>query len=407
LSAVGKILLLTATAPRPDGVGGIILSDLCALLPHDSACIAYVPERSSAEDRDSVVANELLLRTFPVPYARKQQSHFGRIGRGVRRLLGSFGNRKAIAAARRDIVRWARERDVTQVWAILDSPVTTELADGLARDLGVPLRTTVWDDVHHNNAYYGISGREARRQVERFSDALRHGESCAAIGETMKAEYERLYGARNVTILRHGVDVALSTCVVAAQRSEIMIGFAGSVTARTAFDCLLATLDRLQWQLDGKAIVLRLLGHRFDLRSKVERHIECFGWRSVDDTVRLLSECDVNYLPQAFEADWEPFSRLSFPSKLTTYLATGAPVLLHAPANASLPAFLQRYEFGTWCDSLQSGALEQALRGSLDPARRPGYRQTGNRALAEEFSRATFRSRFARFLGVDESELAA
>jgi glycosyltransferase involved in cell wall biosynthesis len=404
---LGKILLLTGTAPQADGVGGIILADLCAMLPRESVCVAYVPEARGNEVGTPSVPNQIAIRVFPVAYARKARSRFGRVGTAVQRLLDRAANRKSVETAGREIAEWARGQAVTQVWAILDSSVTVELAAGLAAGLGVPLRTTVWDDIHHNNSYFGVRGNEARRLVGCFSDALRRSESCAAIGETMKAEYEQLYGAKAVTILRHGLDArpAARPSGAAVADGRVLIGFAGSVTARSAFDCLLATLDRLRWRLEGREVVLRLLGHRFDLRSKVERHIECYGWRSVDDTVRLLSECDLNYLPQAFEPDWEPFSRLSFPSKLTTYLATGVPVLLHAPKNASLPAFLGRYEFGAWCDRVDADALEATLREALDPARRARFREAAGRALAEEFSRETFRARFAQFLAVDAEEL--
>ena len=38
MSANSPILLLSGTAPLPDGVGGIILADLCSFLPPGGVC---------------------------------------------------------------------------------------------------------------------------------------------------------------------------------------------------------------------------------------------------------------------------------------------------------------------------------------------------------------------------------
>jgi hypothetical protein len=125
----------------------------------------------------------------------------------------------------------------------------------------------------------------------------------------------------------------------------------------------------------------------------------------VEYTVRSLSECDVNYMPQPFEPDWSPFSRLSFPTKLTTYLAAGAPLLVHAPGAASLPAFVIRYPFGVWCGSLDTSELKHALLKLLEPKLAQEYSRAGRDALKAQFSREVFRTQFATFLRLDEAHL--
>jgi len=405
VSAVPRTLLLAGTPPNPDGVGGIILADLCEFLPPDSVRVACIVEGQPRPD--PVVAQGLRLRSFPVDFQRRPTSRFGLPGRAVNALAQTRRNRVAISRAVDDCVRWAREEGVGQVWAVLDSPLVTEIAAPVAERLGVPLRTTVWDDVHHNNRYYGLDRFTARRSLDGFAKALRKSSAIAAIGESMREEYRRVYGVESV-VVRHGV--APDRDELARPREDdglVRIGFAGSISASSAFELLLKALDGLGWRLGGREVCLRLLGHRFDLRSPVPRHVECFGWRSVDDTIRLLGGCDFNYLPQPFEADWAPFTRLSFPSKLTTYLATGRPMLLHAPPTGSLVPFNERYGFARACTSLDREALVQALQDMLDPAIAAASVAGGRKALAEEFTREHFRESFARFLGVDSELLRA
>jgi glycosyltransferase involved in cell wall biosynthesis len=399
LNEVPHTLLLTATVPGPEGVGGIILSDLCDFLPRERLCVAFAQEGRPRPD--PIVSKSLRLKSFPIAFRRRPDSRFGRIGRIVSALPQAWRNRREVTREIEACICWAREQGVQQVWAVLDSPLTHEMAAGVAKGLGVPLRTTVWDDVHHNNRYFGLDRLTARRSLRGFVEALRDSRSIAVIGESMQEEYRRLYGVASV-VVRHGVapDTAKAMAVEPIPGAALRIGFAGSVSARSAFDLFLETLDRMDWRIDGRPVSLRLLGPRFDLRSSVPRRIECLGWRSVEESIRLLGECEINYLPQPFERDLEPFTRLSFPSKLTTYLAAGRPLVLHAPPEASLVPFNQRHGFAVGCEALDSGILEASLRCAADPGIGARCVAAAREVLSAEFSRERFRADFARFLDV-------
>lgn len=401
---VPRTLLLAATLPRTDGVGGILLAELCSLFPPDSLCVAHVREGHESE-RAPELAREVPFLAQRVDYRRRAASRLGRAARTVSALVQEGRNRRHFATARRACVAWARSQGIAQVWATLDSPVSIALAVPVAAALGVPMRAMVWDDVHHHIAYFGLDRVKARSLMQAFRAALVSATRCAVIGESMKAEYERAYGVSGV-IVRHGAEAVPATR--RAPASHWTIGFAGSVTARSAFEMLLATLDRCDWTLAGKPVVLRVMGSRFDLRSDRPRRIECCGWRSVAETIELLSQCDAAYLPQPFEPEWSAFARLSFPTKLTTYLAAGVPLVLHAPTGASLPAFLDVHPIAAWCRSLSGDELEALLvRALVDDEFRNTSVAAGRVALATELSPARFRARFADFLGVPADSLAA
>jgi glycosyltransferase involved in cell wall biosynthesis len=125
----------------------------------------------------------------------------------------------------------------------------------------------------------------------------------------------------------------------------------------------------------------------------------CLGWRSVADTVAELSRCTFNYLPQPFESDWQNFAALSFPSKTTTYLAAGAPVLIHAPGYASLPRFCADHPIAITVGDLDGDALRRAIESlATDPSLRERLRRSGRDALDTVFSPDTFRRSFMEFL---------
>ncbi len=396
-----KRLLLTGTAPGPEGVGGIILHDLESFLPPGSLMVVHIADDSDAA-RDTRTARGNPMRVLGCRFERRPQSRFGRIGKAFDWLRMTMANRRRIAAAVRACADHARSRNVEEIWSVLDTPASIAVAAQVADVLGLPLRTLVWDDIEHNVRYFGLDRFTAAACRRNFEAAIRASTSLAVIGETMREEYHRRYGKEGV-ILRHGADSPpRRSAPQGREESSIRIGFAGSVTARSAFQCLLQALDHLGWAIDRRAVTLVLMGQRFDLWSSVPRRIECHGYRSVDDTIALLSGCDVNYLPQPFEQDWRAFSEFSFPSKTTTYLAAGAPILLHAPPHASLPAFFERYPFGACVTRLDAEVLAEALRGlCVDPALRTTAIDAGARALSETFTVECFRNSFAEFLEIE------
>lgn len=400
LPEIRRLLLLTGTAPAPNGVGGIILHDLAGFLPAGVLSVVHAVDTGQGGDTPS--ANGDPMRTLVVPLQPRPVSRWGRIGRALDWLRMTLANRRRVAAGVRACVEYARSHRIDEVWAVLDTPVSIALAAPVAAALGVPLRVTVWDDIEHNVDYFKLDRFTAKRSRRSFVQAVRRASRVAVIGETMQAEYARRYGQRGV-IVRHGAECAeVELATTDAADSPIRIGFAGSVSARSAFKCLLDALDALGWHIDGRDVTLVLMGPRFDLWSQVPRRIECLGWQSVEDTIRVLSECTVNYLPQPFEPNWRPFAELSFPSKLTTYLAAGAPVLLHAPSYASLPAFFARHPFGASCTTLDAAALAEALQQlCLDDALRQTSREAAVRALHDEFSVRRFRDSFAEFIGIN------
>lgn len=391
-----RLLLLTGTAPRPDGVGGIILHDLIAALPAGQCTVAV-----TAENAAELCAGEADWHPVAVDHRRLAASRWGRVGRLARWPLLRMAHRRAVSTAVVRCADIARAEGVDEIWAVLDSPATIELAVPVAKSLGKPLRVTVWDDVEHNIGYFGIDSWTGSRLRSCFAEACRTAVSMAVIGETMQAEYLQRYGKRGF-VVRHGADAAPSPTVRPNESSELRIGFAGSVSARSAFDCLLKALDQVDWSIQGRPVTLVLMGGRFDIWSRTPRRIEVLGWRSVEETVRILSGCTISYLPQAFEASWRSFSEWSFPSKLTTYLAAGAPILLHAPEYASLPGYLKQRQFAAVCHRLDVEELVLALTElATDQKKQDMVQSEAREALRQDFSKRRFLESFFEFLEVD------
>lgn len=375
-------------------MGGIILDDLLA--EFGSGALSLVLLREGAEKVVPLHGKAGSGLEVTLKYPRRLQSRLGRAGRALQWLRRRPAFAISAAAAVKVVARFAKEKGIQQIWAVLDSPLTIEVAARLVRLLGLPIYVTVWDDVEHNHHYFSVDGWSRRIVDVAYAGLIRESTSLAVIGESMRDAYFRRYGKRGV-IVRHGLEIARRE--PEASVDLLRIGFAGSVTARSAFSTLLDALDGCHWRVAGRPVELVLLGPRFDLWSRGSRRISCLGYRSVVDTVEALGSCDFSYLPQPFEADWRPFAELSFPSKLTTYLAAGVPLLLHAPAYASLQVYNRSAGVALAVDSLDVGMLVAAMeRLAGEDGLRQQLRAAAAQALANEFSSQHFKASFRAFL---------
>ncbi|MBI3866081.1 MAG: hypothetical protein HY290_29740 [Planctomycetia bacterium] len=297
--------------------------------------------------------------------------------RPVRGLVGELISATALRALRpamlrnctRQVLRLIERQKPDQLLAVLESPAAIQVAARVHRQCGIPLLALVWDDVELFCRQAAFD-RWTRRWVHRdFAHVLQNSVRTAVICENMQKAYADRYGISS-QIVRHGIPADESP---SRDDPEVrtdgpwLVGFAGSVTAPDCLNALVRVLDSMNWRFAGRDIALRLVGARYVLDSRKPQRIEYYGWRSVAETRQLLGECDLLFLPQSFGSELRFFSELSFPTKLSTYVAARRPILLHAPQNASLSAFWDDHDLGPRCNLLDEGAVGSALRRGLEP----------------------------------------
>lgn len=391
-----RTLLLSGTAPGPDGVGGIILQDLLPLFEPGKLGV-FLAEEGNAREFD---ARGLNLGTFFARRGRSQVTSRMLPLRALSMLQGGVRERSETSRAVGAAVEFGRAQGAERVWAVLDSPLVIRMAARVADALGVPLVTTVWDDLEHLSSYFSVDRLSRRVLRHDFASALRRSSACAVIGESMQAAYESRFGVPCV-VVRHGAASGhrRSPRLALPEEGPLRIGYAGSVSARSAFGSLVAGLGLRGWELLGRPVELRLMGSQFRLSSTVPCRIDYRGWTSFEDTVALLADCHVAYLPQPFEAGMRAFAELSFPSKLTTYLASGVPLLVHTPSYGSLRPFVELHPVGVLSSSEESEDVLAALESLIGDAHR--YRLAAETLVEvrdREFTLERFQGAFRRVL---------
>lgn len=356
--------------PGSGSVGEIILRDLILHHGPRNMAAAIVAE-PHFEWRPDPALETLPVRLFPSIHSHAQRPA-GRLGAVVSFWNYLTGFRSDVRRLTDEAVEWARGQDVDVVFGVLNYPLMLDVARQVASRLGKPLATLVWDPPEYILFNTNYDRWSRRFLLASFRQSLAAASKVAVISETMQEDYAQFTGAP-IGILRHGLPTAESTPAAAQDGDEWVIGFAGAMYAPATWQALLAALDRVDWKIAGRSVRIKVLAPGITLSSKAPCNIEYLGYRSVDGVREALETCHLAYLPQPFEPQFAELCRYAFPTKLSSYLATGVPVFAHCPAESALDCFLRSHPVGVKCHSLDPADIAGALEAFLgDPAGRAG-----------------------------------
>ena len=77
---------------------------------------------------------------------------------------------------------------------------------------------------------------------------------------------------------------------------------------------------------------------------------------------QIQKNADILFLPLAFNSPYPEIIRTSAPGKVADYLATGRPILVHAPADCFVTEYFRKHECGIVVDKLDETALSIAIK---------------------------------------------
>jgi glycosyltransferase involved in cell wall biosynthesis len=405
-SRAPRLLIVSPVAPVPEGVGGVFLRDLCLMYPADRLAFAILPGIGNGPWPDALAAAPRT--TLDVVPERGFNRWGRRVQRSTRVLFDQYVEWRYLPALIGQIVAFAERVRPDLVWVPLAGPTMINVAGLLPRRLGLPMVTTVWDAPDYFLPHYwSIDGASLTRLMVRFGEAVRAAVRCGVASPEMKATYEARYGTPCVSMI-HGLPE--SQWIPPAGRHRVdepfVIGYAGSLYARREWDALMAALASRQWRVAGRPVIVRVLASGLDVRASGPARIEFLGWHSTTDAVAILAECDVCYVPYWFDDVFRAGVQLSFPNKVSLYLAAGRPIFFHGPRESAPARFLDRWPVGIPCHSLDAEEIVARLEvAATDDAFHEAAAEAIPRALHEELGLDRFRRSFADLLGVDGSVL--
>lgn len=335
-----KILLLTDIPPNRELTAGIVLEQICGVLPpHSVACFAPINPDINVVVPDDLQISAYLTNKPREAHATRLPFPFGTALRFAREL---FAEHVLVPRLIDKAVAYGRSQQCDVVWAILQGQTMIRMARPVAERLNLPLVTHVWDPLSWWVSAHRIDRFTAARLMRQYEAAVSSSTACAVASWAMAEKITRDLGTLAMPLIAsHPPSVAGTATAARRKSTHFTIGMAGQFYAAPEWDRLLRALDVLNWEIGGRRVKITALGHYVPQSNLPSSdRLEFLGWKPQDEAIKLLANCDLLYCPYPFDRSMEEVSRLSFPSKLVSYLAAGRAVLFHGPAWSSPGRYL-------------------------------------------------------------------
>jgi glycosyltransferase involved in cell wall biosynthesis len=400
-----KVLLISDIPPCDDFTAGIVLSAMVRFLPRGSICCFAVVNplvslRMSSE-----------FNGIPVKFHRKPLEKWASLPDGfpVSRISSLASRAWEIAASNRQVksliakaVAFGQEQQVDRVWAVLQGQTTIRMALAVADGLNVPLHTQVWDPFSWWAKANHLDDRTTNKTQDLFDETIRRSAAVATASHPMATLYQDRFGVKAVPVISSYPRAIACTPVAGRRAGEpIVIGMAGQFYAADEWLQLLAALHAVDWTVGGCRASIVAMG---PMRppSMPAANVTFLGWKSQAEAIRILAGCDFLYCPYPFDPSMEEVARLSFPSKLVLYLASGRPVIFHGPAYSSAADYIASKDCGVLATSLSAESiLHEIERLAGDRELYTDMASKAQAAFLEDFTLESMARSFDNFIGLE------
>ena len=267
----------------------------------------------------------------------------------------------------------------------------------VARRLGIPFYAYMFDDYMYQWDHF--LPRRFAQLVERI--IMKRTAGVIVPNEFLAEEYRRRYQAECTVIHNpHGDSDASETFHDwPSHKNEIRIVYTGAIYS-AHYDSFRNLLSALR-QLDRPEVRLHVYTAqpREDLeREEIRGAIECHSHLAPSEICEVQRQADILFLPLAFDSRIPETIRTSAPGKMGEYLASGRPILVHAPPDSFVSWYFREQKCGVVVDSSDPLILKQAIERILDDS---DLRQTVSRnarVCAHDFSLKVAQTRFLKLL---------
>lgn len=405
-----KTLLLTDIPPCSNLTAGIVTAQMCRFIPPGELAIFCIQNPHLTPEPYPDLAH------VPIKTIAKPNEQQRRRIKGVP--IGSVGA-AAIETIKRatlpgpiadQAIRFGREQSATSVWAVLQGQTMVRVALRVAAGLGAPLRTHVWDPLSWWLSAHGVDPLNRKLDLRMFDAAIAGAATCAAASPAMAQHYEEKYRVPSWSVIA-SIDEGLARRPEPKLRSrdELAIAMVGQFYASEEWHQLVRALTFAKWNVGGRKVILRTFGHLPPPTEIPQGHLDFRGWKGQEELIAAVSEdCDIAYCPYPFSSAMAEVAKLSFPSKVPTYLAAGRPVLFHGPKYASPANYLLGNGAGFVVRDLYPSSVFDGLLHLTEDTEL--YRNTAlaaQKAFLDDFTLEKMRGNVMHFLGYEAAAIEA
>lgn len=398
-----NILLLTDIPPCSNFTGGIVLEQLTRFLIEDGhkvSCFAIVhPTLAPVISKD--ISQHIAYKRVDKP--KESWGIHPRIGVLASLIANNYIAVTQLPELANQAASFAKENNVDIIWSTIQGQTMIKVVRKAAQMANIPYTAQVWDPPEWWLSENKFDRYTQKNIMKEFGNLLKHSQACMAASWSMAEAYAQEFQANCVPVVPGLDDTYEIQPANRVDDNEFIIAFAGQIYATTEFNAFVAALEHMNWRYNGRNIKLVLYGRYFNhFNFNKPANLLIRGWLEQDEVLKELAASDLLYCPYWFSQEFEKIAKLSFPSKLTSYLRTRKPVFIHAPEYASPNQFIKQYKAGYVCETLSPQEIGKFLEEVMVDDERAQIGINGYRAFVEHLTFKTMKSSFYKALGIKE-----
>ncbi|MHA2282058.1 MAG: hypothetical protein ACXAC5_14545 [Promethearchaeota archaeon] len=271
-----------------------------------------------------------------------------------------------------DLKKWLHAYRPQLIYTILGTPGYIDIVRQVYDEFQIPLVIHLMDEGATNPKRNGIFGIYLHKLYKKkLMGVLRRSSSRIAICQEMAIEYSKRYNSE-FTHFQNTVDISK---LDQFHKKDLQIKdtprivYAGSVLPfsqqQSLKDCCLAIKDlnesglSIQLNIYTPVELLQVPTSYFEIHPAIK-----VGPAPEDDATffSILGNADALILPVNFDSESVHYIRLSMPTKVPAYLASGTPILVYGPAHVAQVNYASRYGWGMTVTTPTIEKLKKAIQ---------------------------------------------
>lgn len=344
-----KKLLITSTPPGSKGVGDIYLENLCSKQPEGSLV------RLSVVKKSKMLSLSRWLN-FDCYNISVKKSHLPFISSLMFLFFKIFYKKNIV----KQITEVIHTENIEKLWIVLSSPELILIAENLSKNTSVPIYVSIWDSPIYFKENLHLDCLTYSTIKKAFESVLNESKHISVIDDGMKQKLCSKHISKTF-VIRNGIDANTYFKSNINDPEKLKIVFAGSIYAKTEWNKFILALKKINFTINNKEIELVNFGRlpRFGIIR--DERINFKGLVSLEEVMKELSEADIGYVPYWFSSKKSEVVETSFPGKVSAYVAAGVKVFFHGPANSSVISFIDKWNVGINCTSLDEIDIIHAI----------------------------------------------
>lgn len=346
-----KVLFICNNIPHNKTAGGMLYDSIIRNYGIENFSIVSVSDKLKFNDFNQEYLN-IPIKQFALRFSN--ENIFSKV---VKRLplIEPFYLILTKKLFKKRIIQFANEQNCEVILAPLRGEVLLLLND-VINATNLPIIAMVEDTVEREIDDHKVIYKMKKKE---YYNLLPKIDRLAVAGESMQTYFKSEFNIDS-TILRPSYS-SYSKIPLKYIDNVLNIFFSGNIYANNEMNSFLNALPLLSLNNPELEINIFIASHRkINLKSK-KINVVNLGWTSENKLIEYMEKCHVSYLPYKSEPQFMHSMKYAFPAKAGFYISNNLPVFFHGPSYSSFNTFLDKYQVGISCDSMDESIISNKL----------------------------------------------